>query len=264
MLTTDDAGTCCVRPMTPKRAADADDERMEHCVRNTRRASSALLIAALAACGTTGQQPVVTTPAGGTTPAEQARLDSGRPPYTGADVRFLQGMIHHHAQALTMAAMAPTHGAREDIRVLAARIAVSQRDEIATMQRWLRARGEMVPDPEAHHPAADGAHDMAAHHRADSASGMPGMAGMPGMLTPQQLAQLDSARGPEFDRLFLTLMIQHHQGAVEMVESLFASRGAGQDPEVFRIASDVSVDQITEIERMRSMLAALLRNDDGP
>jgi uncharacterized protein (DUF305 family) len=209
------------------------------------------LCAALAACGTTAgtagrsPDPAPITP-GATagvprTPAEQARLDGGRPPYTAADVRFMQGMIAHHAQALVMARWAPTHGAAGDIRTLAGRIEVSQQDEIDFMQRWLRERGEAVPEPGAH--AHAGGH--AAHHGS-----------MPGMLTPEQLAQLDAARGAEFDRLFLTFMMQHHEGAVRMVRELFATRGAGQDVNVFRFASDVEADQTTEIDRMRTMLAA--------
>ena len=139
-------------------------------------------------------------------------------------------------------ARAPIHGARADVRLLAEKIDVSQKDEIAMMQRWLRDRHEMVPDP-----AAD-----RMHHE------MPGTATlMPGMLTPEQMAQLEAAKGTEFDRLFLTLMIQHHEGALTMVAQLFASPGAGQEPEIFRFASDVDTDQRGEIARMRSMLTTL-------
>ena len=173
-------------------------------------------------------------------PAAQARADSGRPRYTAADVRFMQGMIAHHAQALQMTRWAATHGARADVRTLAERIDVSQRDEIATMQRWLRERGEAVPDPIAHLGHA----------------GMHADTLMPGMLTADELAQLDRARGAEFDRLFLTYMIRHHEGALTMVEQLFSSPGAGQDVTIFRFASDVSADQTAEIDRMRAMLAA--------
>ena len=175
------------------------------------------------------------------TPAERAKADHGVPPYTAADVQFMQGMIGHHAQAVVMAGWAPSHGARRDVRVMCERIDVSQRDEIASMQTWLRDRHEMVPDPTAH-------------------GGMAGMAGMgtatlmPGMLTPEQMAQLDAARGPEFDRLFLTFMIQHHKGALTMVDGLFSARGAGQDDTIFKFASDVAADQTAEIDRMESML----------
>ncbi|HEY2026767.1 MAG TPA: DUF305 domain-containing protein [Gemmatimonadaceae bacterium] len=180
-------------------------------------------------------------------PAAMAKADSGRPPYTAADVRFMQGMIGHHAQAVWMAGLAPTHGAASSLRTLAERIDISQRDEIGFMQRWLRERHETAPDPLAHHEMAG--HDMA---------GMP-MSGpmMPGMLTHEQMMQLDEARGTEFDRLFLTFMIQHHQGALTMVDQLFSSTGAGQDVAIFRFASDVTADQTTEIERMRSMLSAI-------
>jgi uncharacterized protein (DUF305 family) len=164
----------------------------------------------------------------------------------------MQGMIAHHAQAVVMAQWAPTHGARPDVRILASRIDVSQRDEIAFMQRWLRDRRETVPDPLAQH-------HMAGHDSAMAGMTMTAMPGsetlMPGMLTPAQMTQLSSATGAEFDRLFLTFMIQHHQGAITMVDRLFASRGAGRDEYVFRFATDVVSDQTTEIERMHSMLS---------
>ncbi|HJU64316.1 MAG TPA: DUF305 domain-containing protein [Gemmatimonadaceae bacterium] len=222
-------------------------------MRWSRRIESASLFAAyaLAACGTTARQsepaPITAGAAGEAvvTPAEQARADSGRPPYTPADVRFMQNMILHHGQATVMSAWAPTHGASDELRVLAARIDVAQRDEITTMQRWLRERGQTVPDPQAHHSHTDSAL-------------------MPGMLTPAQMTQLDRAQGRDFDRLFLTLMIRHHEGAVKMVEQLFATPGAGQDTDIYRIASDVHVDQVTEIDRMRSMLSAMPADTSQP
>ena len=170
-------------------------------------------------------------------PAAQARADSGRPAYAVADVKFMQGMIHHHAQAIVMARLARTHGAARDIQTLAERIDVSQRDEIEFMQRWLRERREAVPDP---------AHTMAGHQTHETM--------MPGLLTAAQMKQLESARGAEFDRLFLTFMIQHHQGALTMLQELFGSQGAAQDAFVFRFASDVEADQSAEIERMEKML----------
>jgi uncharacterized protein (DUF305 family) len=176
------------------------------------------------------------------TPAEQARMDGGIMPYTAADVRFMQGMIGHHSQAVVMAGWAPSHGASKSVRILAGRIDVAQRDEIAFMQRWLTERKLSVPDA-----AAQMQHSMS----------MPGMAMgelMPGMLTPGQMAELDGARGAEFDRLFLTDMIQHHEGALSMVDQLFGTQGAGQELYIFRFASDVSADQFTEIDRMRLML----------
>jgi len=141
-----------------------------------------------------------------------------------------------------MAGWAPSHGASPALQALCERILVGQTDEIGLMQRWLRGHNETVPD-------GDPSHFM-----------MPGMDLMPGMLTPPQLAQLDAARGPEFDRLFLTFMIQHHQGAIVMVNQLFASHGGGEEETVFRFASDVYADQTTEIDRMSRMLFSLNRS----
>jgi uncharacterized protein (DUF305 family) len=165
-------------------------------------------------------------------------------------------MIHHHAQALVMAAWAPTHGASPEIRTLAERIEVGQRDEIAGAASWLAEHGQPVPDVEA-------------LVRADSAGahpphGMDHAMHMPGMLTADELARLDAARGSEFDRLFLTFMIPHHQGAITMVEELFRSPGAGQDEAVFRFAADVQADQAAEIDRMQRMLAALPADASSP
>ena len=174
----------------------------------------------------------------------QARADSARYPYVQADIDFMSHMIGHHAQAIQMAAMADSHGASPAIRTLAARITNAQHDEITTMQRWLRDRNQPVPE------AKPGATTM-------NMGGMTHEMLMPGMLTPEQMKELDAARGKEFDRLFLTRMIQHHRGAVEMVTELFNSYGAAQDQLVFKLASDVQVDQRTEIARMERMLAAL-------
>jgi len=212
------------------------------------RATGLLAGLAIAGCSTavrqssTGHMGAATPADGRLSPAAIARADSGRPPYTRADVRFMQGMIGHHAQAILMAGWAPSHGASPSVRTLAERIVVAQRDEIATMQRWLGDRRETVPD-------ADASHDM-----------MPGMDHstlMPGMLTAEQLRQLDAARGADFDRLFLTFMIQHHQGAVTMVKQLFSTNGAAQDEDIFKFSADVNVDQMTEIDRMTLMLQAL-------
>ena len=177
----------------------------------------------------------------GRSPAAIAAADSGRPPYTKADVDFVSGMIGHHAQAVLMAGWAPSHGASPSLQSLCERIVVAQRDEIKFMQRWLRERREPVPD-------GDTSHMMMA--------GMD-MKLMPGMLTPEQLTELDKARGAEFDRLFLKYMIQHHNGAITMVQTLFASPGAGQDEDIFKFASDVHVDQITEVNRMTLMLQSM-------
>jgi uncharacterized protein (DUF305 family) len=173
----------------------------------------------------------------------QAAKGPGGPAYTAADVQFMQGMIGHHAQAIVMANMAPTHGASPQIALLCRKSLRSQRDEIELMQNWLRERGEKVPDANDPHAGMDmsmGDHRML----------------MPGMLTPEQLAQLDQARGTTFDRLFLTFMIQHHEGALTMVAKLFDSPGAGQTPEIFGYATGVDADQRAEIGRMQGMLAA--------
>lgn len=154
-------------------------------------------------------------------------------------------MIGHHAQAVHIARWAPTHGASPALQRLAERIVVGQQDEIAIMERWLRNRGETVPAPDSSHNMAGGHADMSGH------------AHMPGMLTNAQLAALDDTRGPAFDRLFLTLMIEHHEGAVQMVDELFASQGAGEEDTVFRLASDIQAEQITEIRRMQQMLEQL-------
>lgn len=162
-----------------------------------------------------------------------------------ADVHFMSAMIGHHAQAIVMAHMAPTHGASPSLRVLAARVINAQQDEIAVMQQWLRDRNQ--PVPEARPTGTKMVHGGVEHETL-----------MPGMLTDAQIRQLDQASGREFDRLFLQFMIQHHQGAVTMVKELFSSQGAALDDTVFKIASDINVDQTTEIARMQKMLLALL------
>jgi uncharacterized protein (DUF305 family) len=215
--------------------------------------TAVLLTAAIAACtgnatsggAQTSPQPAPATPSELAAIA-RAKADSARHPYTAADVQFMSGMIGHHAQAVQMAGWAPSHGASSSVRILCERIINAQQDEIATMQRWLTDRRQPVPEA--------------------TPKGMKMMMGgvehvmlMPGMLSEDQMKQLDGARGPEFDRQFLSFMIQHHRGAVSMVETLFGSYGAGQDDVVFKFASDVNVDQTTEIDRMEKMLAALPR-----
>jgi uncharacterized protein (DUF305 family) len=201
--------------------------------------SALALAAAVAACAPAQAQSGGPAPA----PAPQPPAAAAPAPaatrargVVDADVQFVHGMIGHHQQALTMAAMAPTHGASERLQLLAKKIDLSQRDEIASMTSWLAAR--RLPAP-----AAAGHEHHAAH--------------MPGMLTPEQLAQLDAARGADFDRLFLTYMIQHHQGALTMVEQLFAAPGGGQEAELFQFASDVDADQRAEIHLMQQMLNSL-------
>ncbi|MBC8086905.1 MAG: DUF305 domain-containing protein [Phycisphaerae bacterium] len=183
---------------------------------------------------------------------ERAKADSVRLPYTPADIGFMTGMIAHHAQAIVMSRLVPSRSTNQSVRTLAERIINAQEDEIVAMQRWLLNRRLPVPDPQ-----AAGAHSMAGHGVHDM-GGM-SMAGnsMPGMLSSTQLAQLDSARGPGFDELYLTFMIQHHKGAVSMVKGLFASPAAGQDETIFKFASDVNVDQTTEVARMERMLVLL-------
>jgi uncharacterized protein (DUF305 family) len=156
----------------------------------------------------------------------------------------MQGMISHHAQAIEMTNLLATRTNNQQMRLLAKRIDLSQADEIKMMQRWLKVRGQEVPDPMAH----QGHEGMA----------MPGMNHgnmlMPGMLAPAEMVQLAAAKGPEFDRLFLEGMIKHHGGALTMVHELFAMPGAGQETEIFSFASDVDADQRMEIDRMGAML----------
>ena len=174
----------------------------------------------------------------------KARADSARYPYTTGDVNFMSGMIHHHAQAIVMATMAPSHGASPSVRTLCDRIINAQQDEITAMQRWLRDRSQTVPE------ATAGAMTMVMN-------GMQHDMLMPGMLSDAQMKALDNARGAAFDKLFLSGMIQHHKGAVSMVSDLFNTYGAAQDELTFKFASDVQVDQTTEISRMERMLFML-------
>ena len=187
----------------------------------------------------------------------RARADSLRLPYTKADIDFMRGMIHHHAQAITMSRMAPSHRADAAVQRLTARIINAQTDEIRLMQGWLQDRNQPAPQVDSAGNVTVGmaGHAMAGHDMA----AMPGMSGMamptmPGMLTDAQMKELDKARGKEYDRLFLTYMMQHHRGAVSMVRDLFTSQGAGQDESIFKFANDVEVDQSTEIKRMLTMM----------
>lgn len=209
-----------------------------------RRPLGIVVISATAAgCGA-ATQPAGESPAPRDSLSDRAaRADSVRRSYTPADVEFMTGMIHHHAQALVMAGMAPSHGASGPLQIMADRIILGQNDEITWMQQWLRDRNEPVPQSAA--PGMTSHSDDHAMH-------------MPGMLSNEQLEELDAARGPEFDRLFLAFMIQHHQGAITMVEELFSSHGAAQGDAIFKIASDISADQSSEIDRMQSMLRAML------
>lgn len=165
-----------------------------------------------------------------------------------ADVSFMQGMIHHHSQAVEMVDLLRTRGSSKDLLAFGERITISQSDEIQFMKQWLQAHGKPVA------PAHDHAAHMAAAKGSAKASAMGAMPMMPGMLTPEQMADLAKAKGREFDRLFLTGMIQHHIGALDMVDDLFAVPGAGQAPALYDFATDIDNTQRAEIEIMRGML----------
>jgi uncharacterized protein (DUF305 family) len=197
------------------------------------------------ACRTPRDRPVIVQPGA---PGQATRVisaekatDLSRVQYSAADVRFMQGMIGHHAQALEMAALVPERTHRDDMRLLAKRIDLSQADEIRMMQHWLEARGQQVPGAHAHHAAG--------------ATGAAVAAMMPGMLSTEEMARLAAAAGDAFDRLFLELMIKHHEGALTMVKELYATDGAGQESEIYAFTSDVDADQRMEIDRMRGMIA---------
>lgn len=182
-----------------------------------------------------------TTPS--STPAPSAAINF---PVTDADVAFMTGMIDHHAQAVLISGWAVSHGASQSIKLLTERIVVGQTDEIELMSRWLHDQNKPVPEA-----------DTAYTHAMGSMPGMDSTMMMPGMLSADQLAQLDRARGTEFDRLFLVFMMQHHRGAITMVDKLFGTEGAAQDESTFRLASNIYADQTTEIARMQLMLDAL-------
>ena len=165
-----------------------------------------------------------------------ARLDY--PTHTAADVRFMQGMIAHHRQAIEMTDLLESRTNNDSMRKLAERLEVSQIDEIRMMTDWLEARSAEPPAEHAHHD--------------------PSMR-MPGMLTSEEMSRLAAAKGTAFDRLFLESMIRHHEGAIVMVRELFATPGAGQASDVYTFATDVEADQKMEIARMAAMLKELER-----
>jgi uncharacterized protein (DUF305 family) len=169
--------------------------------------------------------------------------------YSDADIEFMTGMIPHHAQAVIMAGWAPMHGARSDVAILCERIVVGQQDEIRSMQQWLRDRGQPVPD-------------AASTRMKMKMNGVEHDMLMPGMLTDEEMAALDKARGSEFDRLFLIGMIKHHQGAIDMVNDLFKAYGAAQDDTIYKFASDVFADQSIEIDVMNKMLETVRDQSD--
>ena len=165
-------------------------------------------------------------------------------PFSQADVDFMQGMIPHHAQAVKMGRWAPTRGSNKQLLVLCERIVVGQADEIKLMQQWLSDRGQEVP-------AAD-----SMRHKMKMGDMVHEML-MPGMMTDEEMAALEKARGKEWDRLFLVGMIKHHEGAIKMVEELMNTQGGATGDDMFKFASDVFADQSTEIEVMKQMLAAI-------
>jgi uncharacterized protein (DUF305 family) len=222
-----------------------------------RRVAALLIISAMTvSCRTAGVQPA-RSPAQGVpaaavappivqpgAPGQPSRVisadkasDLSQVEYTGADIKFMQGMIGHHAQALEMVELLKTRGASDDLKKLALRIELSQDDEINMMQRWLEVRGQQVPNRNAMH--------------------MHGATLMPGMLTPDEMKQLTDAQGAAFDRLFLQGMIKHHGGALAMVADLLATPGAAQESDVFAFVSDVEADQRMEIDRMGAMLVTI-------
>ena len=163
-----------------------------------------------------------------------------------ADTKFMQGMILHHAQAVEMTALLRTRGRDKAVQKLGERISISQTDEIKSMKQWLEDRGKAVPTE----------HDQMAHmaHMNHQGMDMGSMAMMPGMLSAEQMKALAKASGPRFDHLFLTGMIQHHTGALIMVQELFDTPGAGQDNQLFDFATDVDSTQTAEINVMKGML----------
>jgi uncharacterized protein (DUF305 family) len=205
------------------------------------RLAGALALAAVAACSANHTSTTPEPAQGQAAAIARARADSARKPYVQADIDFMSGMIYHHAQAIVMAGWADSNQAGPSIKVLCGRIINAQRDEIRILSGWLRDRNQAVPEPRATGMRM-------------KVNGVEQDMLMPGMLSPEQMDALHRAKGPEFDRLFLHDMIQHHKGAVTMVKDLFASYGAAQDDIVFKVASDINVDQTTEIARMEKML----------
>ncbi|MEJ7848212.1 MAG: DUF305 domain-containing protein [Pyrinomonadaceae bacterium] len=191
-------------------------------------------------------QPIVVRPGAPGEPTRTLPLSTraALPPRSPKDVEFMQGMIMHHAQAVEMTAMIASRTENKKVRLLGARISQSQADEMKFMQRWLEAREQPVSMPMAEMPASHLHGQHSPGHRMI----------MPGMLSSGQMNELRKAKGIDFDKLFLTGMIQHHEGALVMVKDLFDTAGAGQDAEIFNFASDVDSGQRAEINIMRNML----------
>lgn len=211
-----------------------------------RRTATPLLVALL-----------MTGAAGASAPLPAQNATAAPHGYVQADIDFMQGMIIHHAQAVVMSDWAASHGARPNLLILCKRVALSQRDEITMMQQWLLEHHLTAPDPLQMLQGVD------SPMQDSSGMSMPGMdmgthpVMMTGMLTPAEMRELDAARGPAFDDLYLTGMIKHHQGALDMVAKLFATPGAGQQPEISSFATDIDAGQRAEIARMQAMLTTL-------
>ena len=205
-------------------------------------ASASAIFSTTALAQQADPKPVVVQPGAPGTPSKTLPSSTRGvlPQRSPADVEFMQGMIHHHAQAVEMTAMIPSHTQNKELRSLGARINSSQADEIKFMKRWLAARGESVPQAMPKMPGMDMSYET--------------MPLMPGMLTPQQMEALKKSAGAEFDHLFLVGMIQHHNGALTMVKDLFDTAGAGQDAELFNFATDADNTQRAEIRIMEAML----------
>lgn len=218
-----------------------------------------VLAATLAALSMPQSAPIVAPGAPGArprviTPAESVEM--GRTSWIDADVRFLQHMIVHHGQAVEMVALLQTRGASPVVRRLAERIALTQEAEIQLMEDWLTSRGLPVADPNLH-SGHGGGHDAHAGHAGHGAAPDRNRALMPGMLSPAQMDALAAASGPDFDRLFLVGMIQHHQGALDMVADLLAVPNAAEDPLLSDFSTAIVADQSAEILRMRNLLSEL-------
>jgi uncharacterized protein (DUF305 family) len=204
-----------------------------------------LALVAVAGCSSDEDEPdappvVQLGPPGetGTPLSEDEIAELEETSYTEADVAFVQNMIPHHAQALVMTDLVADRTGRDDLPLMAERMDVSQRDEIALMERWLEERGEEVPDA------------SAGHHHGEGEL-------MPGMLTADDLARLEAASGRAFDELFLQYMIRHHEGALVMVAELLSGEEGGQASDVFQLAQHIDSDQNVEIARMKGLLAEI-------
>lgn len=238
-----------------------------------------VLLAGVIAAQTPSQTPPIFKPGA---PGEASRVVSAeeavalsRTTFNDADVAFMQHMIVHHAQAVEMVELLRQHGANARVKLLGERIALSQEAEMAIMREWLTARGQPVEAPgmgagghagmdHGDHAAATAAtdgHGAHAGHAGHGAAAGPTSADdtpvMPGMLSPRQMRALAAARGPAFDRLFLEGMIQHHQGALDMVDALMATPDAAEDPTLSDFTVSVVADQSAEILRMRTLLSDL-------